>query len=66
MLSSCRSVVSIYFPSPGLDNLLLVMKAPGSCGYRVNSVKNTLTVPFTGCNVKYVTEVSSWLSNILY
>ncbi|XP_078124426.1 zona pellucida sperm-binding protein 4-like [Sander vitreus] len=31
---------------------LSVMNAPKSCGYEVNSFQNTLTVPFTGCNVK--------------
>uniref|UniRef100_A0A8D0CNQ3 Zona pellucida sperm-binding protein 4-like n=1 Tax=Sander lucioperca TaxID=283035 RepID=A0A8D0CNQ3_SANLU len=32
---------------------LSVMDAPKSCGYEVNSFQNTLTVPFTGCNVKH-------------
>ncbi|XP_044028655.1 uncharacterized protein LOC122864925 [Siniperca chuatsi] len=36
----------------GSKDLLSVMDAPESCGYEVNSFKNTLTVPFTGCNVK--------------
>ncbi|KAK2830465.1 hypothetical protein Q5P01_018396 [Channa striata] len=37
----------------GLNELLPVMDAPESCGYDVNPVKNTLFVPFTGCNVKH-------------
>ncbi|KAE8281905.1 Zona pellucida sperm-binding protein 1 Zona pellucida glycoprotein 1 [Larimichthys crocea] len=36
----------------GSNELLSVTDAPASCGYKVNSLKNTLTVPFTGCHVK--------------
>ncbi|XP_047461591.1 zona pellucida sperm-binding protein 4-like [Mugil cephalus] len=36
----------------GLRNPLSVMDAPDYCGYDVNPYENTLTVPFTGCNVK--------------
>ncbi|XP_028454061.1 zona pellucida sperm-binding protein 4-like [Perca flavescens] len=32
---------------------LSVMDAPKSCGYEVDPFQNTLTVPFTGCNVKH-------------
>lgn len=53
LLNACYQVVTI-FPSPGFDHLLPVMDAPESCGYLVNPLKNTLTVPFTGCNVKPV------------
>ncbi|XP_071356625.1 zona pellucida sperm-binding protein 4-like [Trachinotus anak] len=37
----------------GSKDLLSVMDAPESCGYDVNLLENTLTVPFTGCNVKH-------------
>ncbi|XP_039977772.1 zona pellucida sperm-binding protein 4-like [Xiphias gladius] len=37
----------------GTKDLLSVMDAPKSCGYDVNPLENTLTVPFTGCNVKH-------------
>ncbi|KAF1381704.1 hypothetical protein PFLUV_G00156770 [Perca fluviatilis] len=32
---------------------LSVMDAPKSCGYEVDPFQNTLSVPFTGCNVKH-------------
>ncbi|XP_060949353.1 zona pellucida sperm-binding protein 4-like [Limanda limanda] len=37
----------------GSADLLPVMDAPESCGYDVNSLRNTLTVPFGGCHVKH-------------
>ncbi|XP_042362663.1 zona pellucida sperm-binding protein 4-like isoform X2 [Plectropomus leopardus] len=37
----------------GSKDLLSVTNAPESCGYQLDSFKNTLTVPFTGCNVKH-------------
>ncbi|XP_059205155.1 zona pellucida sperm-binding protein 4-like [Centropristis striata] len=37
----------------GTKELLPVMEARESCGYEVDSLRNTLTVPFTGCNVKH-------------
>ncbi|XP_040909769.1 zona pellucida sperm-binding protein 4-like isoform X1 [Toxotes jaculatrix] len=37
----------------GSKDLLSVMDAPESCGYDVNPLKNTLTVPFNGCYVKH-------------
>uniref|UniRef100_UPI0037E8596C zona pellucida sperm-binding protein 4-like n=1 Tax=Semicossyphus pulcher TaxID=241346 RepID=UPI0037E8596C len=37
----------------GSKELLSVTEAPDSCGYEINSFSNTLTVPFTGCNVKH-------------
>uniref|UniRef100_A0A8P4G1V6 Zona pellucida sperm-binding protein 4-like n=1 Tax=Dicentrarchus labrax TaxID=13489 RepID=A0A8P4G1V6_DICLA len=42
----------------GSKDLLSVTTAPASCGYEVNSFKNTLTVPFTGCNVKLTDSYS--------
>ncbi|XP_041811889.1 zona pellucida sperm-binding protein 4-like [Chelmon rostratus] len=42
----------------GTKDLLSVVDAPASCGYNVNSFKNTLTVPFTGCNVKHTDSYS--------
>ncbi|TKS88265.1 Zona pellucida sperm-binding protein 4 [Collichthys lucidus] len=36
----------------GSNEMLSVTNAPASCGYKVDSLKNTLTVPFTGCHVK--------------
>ncbi|KAG8005297.1 Zona pellucida sperm-binding protein 4 [Nibea albiflora] len=36
----------------GSNELLSITNAPASCGYKVDSLKNTLTVPFTGCHVK--------------
>ncbi|KAF3833979.1 hypothetical protein F7725_025183 [Dissostichus mawsoni] len=33
--------------------LMAVIDAPGFCGYKVNAFQKTLTVPFTGCNVKH-------------
>ncbi|XP_035848923.1 zona pellucida sperm-binding protein 4-like isoform X1 [Sander lucioperca] len=43
------TVLGMYLGSKELS----VMDAPKSCGYEVNSFQNTLTVPFTGCNVKH-------------
>ena len=40
------------FPSPGSKEVLSVIDAPAFCGYDVNSHEHTLTVPFSGCNVK--------------
>ncbi|XP_033950414.1 uncharacterized protein [Pseudochaenichthys georgianus] len=37
----------------GSKELMSVMDAPGFCGYKVNAFQKTLTVPFTGCNVKH-------------
>ncbi|XP_033980315.1 zona pellucida sperm-binding protein 4-like [Trematomus bernacchii] len=37
----------------GSKELMAVMDAPGFCGYKVNAFQKTLTVPFTGCNVKH-------------
>ncbi|XP_033493670.1 zona pellucida sperm-binding protein 4-like [Epinephelus lanceolatus] len=37
----------------GSKELLSVVDAQESCGYEVNFFQNTLTVPFTGCNVKH-------------
>ncbi|XP_029370675.1 zona pellucida sperm-binding protein 4-like [Echeneis naucrates] len=56
----------IFLPSGRLDEvkvlgskeLLPIMDAPVSCGYDVNLFKNTLTVPFTGCNVRYANGYS--------
>ncbi|XP_070778257.1 zona pellucida sperm-binding protein 4-like [Enoplosus armatus] len=42
----------------GSKDLLSIMDAPESCGYKVNSFKKTLTVPFTGCNVKHTDSYS--------
>ncbi|XP_034748666.1 zona pellucida sperm-binding protein 4-like [Etheostoma cragini] len=42
----------------GSKKLLPVMDAPKSCGYEVDSFTNTLTVPFTGCNVKHTDRYS--------
>ncbi|KAM6974351.1 zona pellucida sperm-binding protein 4-like [Tautogolabrus adspersus] len=39
-------------PSSSSKDLLSVVDAPKSCGYEVNFFMNTLSVPFTGCNVK--------------
>ncbi|XP_030267259.1 zona pellucida sperm-binding protein 4-like [Sparus aurata] len=36
----------------GSKEVLSIMDAPAFCGYDVNSYEHTLTVPFTGCNVK--------------
>ncbi|KAK1880463.1 Zona pellucida sperm-binding protein 1 [Dissostichus eleginoides] len=37
----------------GSKELMAVIDAPGFCGYKVNAFQKTLTVPFTGCNVKH-------------
>ncbi|KAM9340223.1 zona pellucida sperm-binding protein 4 [Symphorus nematophorus] len=37
-----------------------VMSAPASCGYEIDSLENTLTVPFSGCNVKLVTTCHNY------
>ncbi|XP_063755587.1 zona pellucida sperm-binding protein 4-like [Eleginops maclovinus] len=37
----------------GSKELLSVKDAPEFCGYKVNAFEKTLTVPFTGCNVKH-------------
>ncbi|CAJ1083395.1 zona pellucida sperm-binding protein 4-like isoform X2 [Xyrichtys novacula] len=37
----------------GLKDLLSITDAPESCGYEVNFFTNTLSVPYTGCNVKH-------------
>ncbi|XP_023265683.1 zona pellucida sperm-binding protein 4-like [Seriola lalandi dorsalis] len=37
----------------GTKDVLSVMDAHESCGYEVNPLRNTLTVPFTGCHVKH-------------
>ncbi|XP_035537389.1 zona pellucida sperm-binding protein 4-like isoform X2 [Morone saxatilis] len=52
----------------GSKHLLSVTTAPASCGYEVNSFKNTLTVPFTGCNVKVVVscKTDSYSLQLLY
>lgn len=42
----------IYFPSLDSKDLMSVMDAPEFCGYDVNPLQSTFTVPFTGCNVK--------------
>ncbi|XP_070841116.1 zona pellucida sperm-binding protein 4-like [Chaetodon trifascialis] len=42
----------------GSKDLLSVMDPPVSCSYKVNLVKNTLTVPFTTCNVKHADTYS--------
>ncbi|XP_005457331.1 zona pellucida sperm-binding protein 4 [Oreochromis niloticus] len=34
------------------DSLLPIVGAPENCGYEVDPLKNTLTVPFNGCNVE--------------
>uniref|UniRef100_A0A3Q4HGB1 Zona pellucida sperm-binding protein 4-like n=1 Tax=Neolamprologus brichardi TaxID=32507 RepID=A0A3Q4HGB1_NEOBR len=34
------------------DSLLPIVGAPENCGYEVDLLKNTLTVPFNGCNVE--------------
>lgn len=47
-------VTGVYIPSPGSKDLLPVIDAPVSCGYEVNTMKNTLTIPFTGCLVTHL------------
>ncbi|XP_070702962.1 zona pellucida sperm-binding protein 4-like [Pempheris klunzingeri] len=37
----------------GSEESLSAMNAPEFCDFAVNSLKTTLTVPFTGCNVKH-------------
>ncbi|CAB1443393.1 unnamed protein product [Pleuronectes platessa] len=37
----------------GSTDLLPVMDAPESCGYDLNPLRNTLSVPFGGCHVKH-------------
>lgn len=51
----------------GTTELLPVVDAPMSCGYEVNTLKNVLNVPFTGCHVKYLAtcNVSMELSRII-
>ncbi|XP_065326173.1 zona pellucida sperm-binding protein 4-like [Pelmatolapia mariae] len=34
------------------DSLLPIVGAPENCGYEVDPLKNTLTLPFNGCNVE--------------
>ncbi|XP_054462430.1 zona pellucida sperm-binding protein 4-like [Anoplopoma fimbria] len=48
-LTGSLSEVKILGPM----EMLSVMDAPESCGYGVNALKNTFTVPFTGCHVKH-------------
>ncbi|XP_071381198.1 zona pellucida sperm-binding protein 4-like [Centroberyx affinis] len=40
----------------GSKALLSVLDAPESCGYDVNLLSNTVTVPFLGCHVKRQTD----------
>lgn len=45
--------------------MLPVMDAPQSCGYHTNLLRKTLTIPFTGCNVKselILAKLKSWIS----
>ncbi|XP_068189786.1 zona pellucida sperm-binding protein 4-like [Antennarius striatus] len=50
LLTSPLSEVKVL----GSKDMLLVTDAPESCGYEVDFSLNTLTVPFTGCNVKHI------------
>uniref|UniRef100_A0A667WV88 ZP domain-containing protein n=1 Tax=Myripristis murdjan TaxID=586833 RepID=A0A667WV88_9TELE len=48
----------------GSDVLLPVQDAPQSCGYDLDLLDNTLTVPFSGCHVKQNAE--SYTLQLLY
>ncbi|XP_073340154.1 zona pellucida sperm-binding protein 4-like [Pagrus major] len=52
----------------GSKEVVSVMDAPGFCEYDVNSYENTLTVPFTGCNVKHEAncKANSYSLQLLY
>nr|XP_019957494.1 PREDICTED: zona pellucida sperm-binding protein 4-like [Paralichthys olivaceus] len=50
----------------GSTDLLPVMDAPESCGYDVNPLGNTLTVPFGGCHVKHSFQTDSYSLQLLY
>ncbi|XP_034560250.1 zona pellucida sperm-binding protein 4-like isoform X2 [Notolabrus celidotus] len=42
----------------GSKDMMSITEAPDSCGYEVNFFTNTLSVPFTGCNVKHTDSYS--------
>lgn len=42
----------MYFSPGSGDSLLPIVGAPENCGYEVDPLKNTLTVPLNGCNVE--------------
>ncbi|XP_035039424.1 zona pellucida sperm-binding protein 4-like [Hippoglossus stenolepis] len=50
----------------GSTDMLPVMDAPESCGYDVNPLRNTLTVPFGGCHVKHSFQTDSYGLELLY
>ncbi|AWP21553.1 putative zona pellucida sperm-binding protein 4-like isoform 2 [Scophthalmus maximus] len=50
----------------GSRDLLSVMDAPESCGFDVDTFRNTLTVPFGGCHVKHSFQTDSYSLQLLY
>ncbi|XP_062265904.1 zona pellucida sperm-binding protein 4-like [Platichthys flesus] len=50
----------------GSTDLLPVKDAPDSCGYDLNPLRNTLTVPFGGCHVKHSFQTDSYGLELLY
>nr|XP_046274165.1 zona pellucida sperm-binding protein 4-like [Scatophagus argus] len=48
----------------GSSDLLSVIDAPASCGYEINTLQNTLTIPFTGCKVKFEAKCNTYVYSV--